>query len=64
MTQRFAQTAGRLAGMTGRALGWRPDEFWQTTPTELAAILSYPVDRISAPLSRDDLRRLMEQDHD
>lgn len=36
---RFAGAAGRLAGVAGWLLGWRPDEFWRATPAELAAVL-------------------------
>jgi hypothetical protein len=36
---RFSDGAGRLAGVAGWLLGWRPDEFWRATPTELAAVL-------------------------
>jgi hypothetical protein len=36
---RFADAAGRLAGVAGWLLGWRPDEFWRATPAELAAVL-------------------------
>lgn len=36
---RFAEAAGRLAGVAGWLLGWRPDEFWRATPAELAAVL-------------------------
>ncbi len=35
----FAEAAGRLAGVAGWLLGWRPDEFWRATPAELAAVL-------------------------
>ena len=38
--ERFADGARRLAGLVPRALGWRPDEFWNATPAELAAILA------------------------
>jgi hypothetical protein len=65
MTERFAPAAGRLAGLAGRVLGWRPSEFWQATPAELAAILSCGSGAsANACLSRADLTRLMEQDHD
>ena len=37
--KRFADAAGRLAGIAGWLLGWRPDEFWRATPTELASVL-------------------------
>lgn len=36
---RFAEAAGRLAGVAGWLIGWRPDEFWRATPAELAAVL-------------------------
>lgn len=36
---RFAQAAGRLAGVAGWMLGWRPHEFWRATPAELASVL-------------------------
>ncbi len=64
MTERFASAAGKLAGLAGRALGWRPDEFWAATPAELAAILSPASSGASEGVSRADLTRLMEQEHD
>lgn len=36
----FSETAGRLAGLAGAVLGWRPDDFWNATPAELAAVLT------------------------
>ena len=35
----FALVAQRLAGLAGALLGWRPEDFWKTTPAELAAVL-------------------------
>lgn len=35
----FFKTAARLAGVAGWLLGWRPDEFWRSTPAELEAVL-------------------------
>jgi uncharacterized phage protein (TIGR02216 family) len=37
---RFAVSARGLAGLSSRALGWRPDEFWRATPEELATALA------------------------
>ena len=37
--RRFADCAARLAGMAGALLGWRPDDFWKATPTELEGVL-------------------------
>lgn len=36
----FASGAARLAGIATLLLGWRPDEFWRATPSELATILA------------------------
>ena len=36
----FADSALQLAGHTAVLLGWRPDDFWNATPAELAAILA------------------------
>jgi Phage tail assembly chaperone protein, TAC len=36
----FAHAALKLAGQSAVVLGWRPDDFWNATPAELAAILS------------------------
>lgn len=58
---RFAQAAGRLAGVAGWLLGWRPEEFWRATPAELAAVLraargeEAPGEGVDGP----ELRRLM-----
>jgi hypothetical protein len=35
----FAAAAARLAGLAGALLGWRPDEFWRSTPAELGAVV-------------------------
>lgn len=57
----FAAGALRLAGFVARLLGWRPDDFWNATPAELAAILAPDAGETSSPLNRDDLQHLMEQ---
>ena len=58
--ERFSEAAGRLAGLAGAILGWRPNEFWQATPAELAAVLSALAGDASETASADDLERLME----
>jgi len=55
----FSESAGRLAGLAGAVLGWRPDEFWNATPAELAAILGAMSGEAPAA-SADDLTRLKE----
>ena len=62
MSKRFAPVAGKLAGLTGRLLGWRPDEFWAATPAELAAILAPAAEALDSGLARSDLARMMEHD--
>jgi uncharacterized phage protein (TIGR02216 family) len=64
VNERFGPVAGRLAGLAGRVLGWRPDEFWRATPAELAAILAPAGEAAPPGISRTDIARLMEQDHD
>jgi uncharacterized phage protein (TIGR02216 family) len=59
--ERFSEAAGRLAGLAGALLGWRPDEFWSATPAELGAVLEAMAGPDQAPASRSDLARLMER---
>ncbi|HOB13732.1 MAG TPA: phage tail assembly chaperone [Novosphingobium sp.] len=61
MTAAFGPGALRLAGLAARLLGWRPAEFWEATPAELAAILSPPA-ASGEGLSRADLNRMMERE--
>lgn len=56
--ERFAETAGRLAGQAGALLGWRPDEFWRATPADLAAVLAALSLDEGKPASSGDLARL------
>jgi uncharacterized phage protein (TIGR02216 family) len=57
----FAETATRLAGLTGALLGWRPDEFWNATPAELAAILTALAPEAANPADRNLITQLQEQ---
>lgn len=36
----FGEAAARLCGLVAALLGWRPGEFWDATPAELALILA------------------------
>lgn len=58
----FGPGAARLSGHAAQLLGWRPAEFWQATPAELAMALAPPAGS-AAPLGRADLTRMMEQDN-
>lgn len=59
----FGSGARRLSGLAARLLGWRPHEFWAATPAELAAILAPDTASGAAPLTREEMNRLMERDH-
>ena len=61
MTDSFIQQATRLAGLTGALLGWRPAEFWNATPAELAAILTALAPDAGNPADRDLITQLKEQ---
>lgn len=58
---RFADAARALSGMAARLLGWRPQEFWQATPDELAAALTVPGDPPTAPPSPEAVAALRAQ---
>ena len=38
----FGERAVRLCGAAAMLLGWRPAEFWDATPAELASALQIP----------------------
>ena len=61
MTDNFIQQATRLAGLTGALLGWRPAEFWNATPAELATILTALVPDAENAADRDLIMLLQEQ---
>jgi len=58
----FAKSARRACWIAGRILGWRPDEFWTATPSELVGALNDPADTTALAFSRDHLNQLMELD--
>lgn len=62
MSGTFTAEAARLAGVIPRLLGWKPDDFWNATPAELAAIFTSPDQPDTAPLTRGELTTLLEQD--
>jgi uncharacterized phage protein (TIGR02216 family) len=54
----FGDAAARLCGAVSTLLGWRPDEFWKSTPAELGLALHGPI-AADAPdaATIDELRR-------
>jgi len=58
----FSEAAGRLAGLAGALLGWRPDEFWRATPAEMVAVLAALTGGgRTVPVTGDELARLKER---
>jgi uncharacterized phage protein (TIGR02216 family) len=55
----FGEAAARLCSAATTLLGWRPDEFWDATPAELALALLQTPDAVEAPKAEviEDLRR-------
>jgi len=45
----FGEAAARLCGAAAMMLGWRPEEFWNATPAELALALQSPEISFDAP---------------
>lgn len=52
----FGESAARLCHAAGLLLGWRPDEFWNATPAELALALRAPSEEAEA-ITIDELKR-------
>ncbi len=63
MGETFGDGARRLAGLATRAFGWTPDQFWQVTPAELAAVLAPDDAGTAAPLSRRELDTLLKREN-
>lgn len=47
----FGVAAARLAGAAAMLLGWRPWEFWEATPAELASALGMADDGAGGALA-------------
>ncbi len=56
----FADTADKLCGQCAVMLGWRPDEFWTATPTELACVLRALRPECDDPADSNLVTRMME----
>lgn len=55
----FGERAVVLAGLAARLLGWRPDEFWNATPAEMAAALGGG--EVVEPVAGDELAALLSR---
>jgi len=55
----FGDRAAELAGYAAALLGWRPGEFWESTPAEFATALG--LDQQEAEqVDRADIERLLK----
>lgn len=63
MSNSFGDQAPDWAAIASQLLGWRPDEFWNATPAELAIALRDPgeASKGEAP-SRKQIAKMMERD--
>jgi hypothetical protein len=56
----FGNRAAELAGIVSALLGWRPQEFWNSTPAEVACALGLSGDG-PEPVDGELLNRLRAQ---
>lgn len=63
MMAQFSETAGHGWAIAARLLGWRPDEFWNSTPAELVMAINQPAGSVElAPPSRELIASMMERE--
>jgi hypothetical protein len=63
MSETFAASTRRWHPLAAQLLRWRPDDFWQATPAELAMALTDPGQtEASTPPTRETIARMMERD--
>lgn len=60
MTASFGEAAAHLCGAASSLLGWRPNEFWESTPAELALALQPPAAGAEPP-DQDLITRLRKR---
>lgn len=48
----------RYVALSAQTLGWKPDDFWQATPADLATALHNPSAPQAMPFQRADFARL------
>lgn len=62
----FGESAARLSSMAAQLLGWRPWEFWNSTPAELGAAVmpNGDPDRTDMETLAELMRRFPDERHD
>ena len=58
----FRSTAAHFAGLVPVLTGWTPDQYWNATPAELAAILMAlsPTGQTAPPLNKSEMEKLKD----
>ena len=56
----FGEAAAELAGYASSLLGWKPDEFWDSTPSELATAAGLNGEA-GETMNRETLERLLDR---
>ena len=57
----FSDFAAKLAGIVSALFGWRPSEFWASTPAELGSIIAALTPETGTPADTNLLSQLQEQ---
>lgn len=57
----FRASAARLAGAMTVLFGWRPGDFWEATPAEIATVFEAMAGEGDAAACALDLARMMEE---
>lgn len=65
MPNDFRTSAAHLAGLISATIGWTPDQYWNATPAELAAILNAlsaagSAHQSTEPLNKTQLEKLKD----
>ena len=55
----FGERAAELAGYAAAVLGWRPNDFWDSTPAEFATALGLGQQE-AEQVDRADIERLLK----
>ena len=62
---RFGPIAARLAGQACLLIGWRPAQFWDATPAELASVLAAAVPEMGGSgIDRATFNAMLEREND
>ncbi|MEP3052314.1 MAG: phage tail assembly chaperone [Erythrobacter sp.] len=64
MSLAFRDGVPELCGIACSLLNWSPNEFWQSTPSELAMALFRPETETDEAPSREVIMKMLEREND